>query len=118
MEKELTPFTVELADVAKELKANVIIEFHTMKATFSQEVLDGLRAGGLPTDVNTCITFALLQAGKTEEEVTSYFQEAAKAKHGLRINFEAPDGSPLAVTSKEDNPLLDVFVRAAEGEFD
>ena len=43
MEKELSALTVDLADAAKEIKANVIIEINSMKATLTQEDFDMLR---------------------------------------------------------------------------
>lgn len=39
MEKELSALNVELADVAKEIKANVIFDFNSIKATLTQEDL-------------------------------------------------------------------------------
>lgn len=52
--------------------------------------------------------------GKTEDEVKSFLEEADKANARLSVAFEAPEGEALNVTSKEDNPLLDIFVQAAE----
>ena len=57
MEKELSALTVDLAEVAKEIKANIIMDVNSIKATLTQEDFDILRDMGFKTDVQTCICY-------------------------------------------------------------
>ena len=119
MKKELSILTLELADVAKEINADVVIEFYTMKATFKQEDFDILRAKGFKPDVKACITYALVQAGKTKDEVFAFWEEAIKSKNtNIKVTFDVPEELGMPVISKENTPLFDELVRVTEGEFE
>lgn len=110
------PYSVELADVAKEVGGNLCIEYHTAKLTIPYETLQEIKGKGFPTDVMSCIMFGLIMNGKTEDEVKSFLKEADEEHAHLSVAFEAPEGEALNVKSKEDNPLLDIFVQAAEND--
>ena len=112
MEKELSVLNAELADVAKEINADVVIEFNSIKATYKQEDFDNLRAKGLKPDVKTCIAYALLQAGKTEDEMLAFLQEAINSKKiNIHVSFEIPEESRIHDISKENTPLFDELVQ-------
>ena len=112
MEKELSALTVDLADAAKEIKANVIIEFNSIKATLTQEDFDLLRDMGFKTDVKTCFCYACLKAGKTQDETLAFLQEAIKSKKfNINVLFEFPEELGMPVISKENTPLLDELVQ-------
>ena len=58
----------------------------------------------------------LLMNGKTEEEVKAFMQEADEAHAHLSISFDAPDEKGLSIKSKEENPLMDILVKAVENQ--
>ena len=112
MEKELSALTVDLADAAKEIKANVIIEINSMKATLTQEDFDILRDMGFKTDVQTCICYTCLKAGKTQDETKAFLQEAIESKNfHINVSFEIPEELGIPDISKENTPLLDELVQ-------
>ena len=101
-----------MAGVAKEIKANVIIEFNSMKATLTQEDFDLLRDMGFKTDVKTCFCYACLKVGKTQDETLAFLQEAIKSKKfNINVLFEFPEELGMPVISKENTPLLDELVQ-------
>lgn len=110
------PYTVELADVAKEVGGNLTINYYTIELKISFEQLQLIKENGFPTDVMSCIMAGLLMNGKTEEEVRAFMQEASDANGHLSISFDAPEGQALNIKSKEENPLVDVFVQAVENQ--
>lgn len=110
------PYTVELADVAKEVGGDLTINYYTVELKISCEQLQLIKENGFPTDVMSCIMAGLLMNGKTEEEVKTFMQEASDANGHLSVSFDAPDGKGLNIKSKEDNPLIDVFVQAVENQ--
>ena len=112
MEKELSALTVDLADAAKEIKANVIIEFNSIKATLTQEDFDMLRDLGFKTDVQTCICYTCLKAGKTQDETKAFLQEAIESKNfHINVSFEIPEELGIPDISKENTPLLNELVQ-------
>ena len=112
MEKELSALTVDLAEVAKEIKANVIMDVNSIKATLTQEDFDILRDMGFKTDVQTCICYTCLKAGKTQDEAKAFLQEAIKSKKfNINVLFEFPEELGMPVISKENTPLLDELVQ-------
>ena len=112
MEKELSALTVDLADAAKEIKANVIIEINSMKATLTQEDFDMLRDMGFKTDVKTCICYACLKAGKTQDETKAFLQEAIESKNfHINVSFEVSEELGIPDISKENTPLLNELVQ-------
>ena len=112
MEKELSALTVDLADAAKEIKANVIIEINSMKATLTQEDFDHLRDMGFKTDVQTCICYTCLKAGKTQDETKAFLQEAIESKKfHINVSFEIPEELGIPDISKENTPLLNELVQ-------
>lgn len=110
------PYKVELADVAKEAKGNVVITFHTAEIRFTCEQLQNLKAKGYHTDIITCVMAGLACSGKSEDEIKAFLEEANKAKGGISLAFEAPDDGALNIKSKEENPLIDQFVQAVENQ--
>lgn len=110
------PYTVELADVAKEVGGDLTINYYTVELKISCEQLQLIKENGFPTDVMSCIMAGLLMNGKTEEEVKTFMQEASDANGHLSVSFDAPDGKGLNIKSKEDNPLIDVFVQTVENQ--
>ena len=112
MEKELSALTVDLADAAKEIKANVIIEINSMKATLTQEDFDILRDMGFKTDVQTCMCYTCLKAGKTQDETKAFLQEAIESKKfHINVSFEIPEELGIPDISKENTPLLNELVQ-------
>ena len=112
MEKELSALTVDLAEVAKEIKANIIIDFNSIKATLTQEDFDMLRDMGFKTDVKTCMCYTCLKAGKTKDETTAFLQEAIKSKKfNINVLFEIPEEMEIPVISKENTPVLNELVQ-------
>ena len=110
------PYSVELADVAKEVGGDLTINYYTIKLTISCEQLQIIKENGFPTDVMSCIMAGLLMNGKTEEEVKAFMKEASDNNGHLSISFDAPEGKGLNIKSKEENPLMDVFVQAVENQ--
>ena len=112
MEKELSTLTVDLAEVAKEIKANIIMDVNSIKATLTQEDFDILRDMGFKTDVQTCMCYTCLKAGKTQDEATAFVQEAIESKKFIiKVSFEIPEEMEIPVISKENTPLLNELVQ-------
>ena len=112
MEKELSTLTVDLAEVAKEINANIIFDFNSIKATLTQEDFDILRDMGFKTDVQTCICYTCLKAGKTQDETKAFLQEAIESKKFIiKVSFEIPEEMEIPVISKENTPLLNELVQ-------
>ena len=112
MEKELSALTVDLAEVAKEINANIIFDINSIKATLTQEDFDHLRDMGFKTDVQTCMCYTCLKAGKTQDETKAFLQEAIKSKKfNINVLFEFPEELGMPVISKENTPLLDELVQ-------
>ena len=112
MEKELSALTVDLAEVAKEIKANIIMDVNSIKATLTQEDFDILRDMGFKTDVQTCICYTCLKAGKTQDETKAFLQEAIESKKFIiKVAFEIPEEMEIPVISKENTPLLNELVQ-------
>ena len=112
MEKELSTLTVDLAEVAKEIKANIIFDINSIKATLTQEDFDMLRDMGFKTDTMTCIGYTCLKAGKTQDEATAFVQEAIESKKFIiKVSFEIPEEMEIPVISKENTPLLNELVQ-------
>ena len=112
MEKELSALTVDLAEVAKEINANIIMDVNSIKATLTQEDFDLLRDMGFKTDVQTCICYTCLKAGKTQDEATAFVQEAIESKKFIiKVAFEIPEEMEIPVISKENTPLLNELVQ-------
>ena len=112
MEKELSTLTVDLAEVAKEINANIIFDFNSLKATLTQEDFDILRDMGFKTDVQTCMCYTCLKAGKTQDETKAFLQEAIESKKfHINVSFEIPEEMEIPVISKENTPLLNELVQ-------
>ena len=112
MEKELSALTVDLAEVAKEINANIIMDVNSIKATLTQEDFDLLRDMGFKTDVKTCICYACLKAGKTQDETKAFLQETIESKNfHINVSFEIPEELGIPDISKENTPLLDELVQ-------
>ena len=112
MEKELSTLTVDLAEVAKEINANIIFDFNSLKATLTQEDFDLLRELGFKTDVQTCICYTCLKAGKTQDETKAFLQEAIESKNfHINVSFEIPEELGMPDISKENTPLLNELVQ-------
>ena len=112
MEKELSALTVDLAEVAKEINANIIFHFNSIKATLTQEDFDLLRDLGFKTDVKTCMCYTCLKAGKTQDETKAFLQEAIESKNfHINVSFEIPEELGIPDISKENTPLLNELVQ-------
>ena len=112
MEKELSALTVDLAEVAKEIKANIIMDVNSIKATLTQEDFDMLRDMGFKTDIMTCIGYTCLKAGKTQDETKAFLQEAIESKNfHINVSFEVPEELGIPDISKENTPLLNELVQ-------
>ena len=112
MEKELSALTVDLAEVAKEINANIIFDINSIKATLTQEDFDHLRDMGFKTDVQTCMCYTCLKAGKTQDETKAFLQEAIESKKFIiKVAFEIPEEMEIPVISKENTPLLNELVQ-------
>ena len=112
MEKELSALTVDLAEVAKEINANIIFDINSIKATLTQEDFDHLRDMGFKTDVKTCMCYACLKAGKTQDETKAFLQEAIESKKfHINVSFEIPEELGIPDISKENTPLLNELVQ-------
>ena len=112
MEKEFSALTVDLAEVAKEIKANIIMDVNSIKATLTQEDFDHLRDMGFKTDVQTCMCYTCLKAGKTQDETKAFLQEAIKSKKlNIHVLFEIPEEMEIPVISKENTPVLNELVQ-------
>lgn len=114
MEAEEYSFKFQMAEIAKEINAKVVIEFHNITETFTQETFDEMIENGMKTDIFSCVVYALSKSGKTEKDIEAFLKEAEEAHHGVRILFETVDGSKLDITSPEDKPKLAELVRAAQ----
>ena len=83
-----------------------------MKAIFTQEDFDDIRAKGFKSDTMTCICYAYLSAGKTNDEFKAFVQEAIESKNfHINVSFEVPKELGMPVISKENTPLIDEFVQ-------
>lgn len=106
--------TIQLADLAKELNGNLVIEYHTATIRLDKEQLAFLQANGFPTDMWSCITAGFAFSQKSEAELSSFLEEAEAAQSNVRIQFVADDGSALNVQSKESNPLLNQLIQCGD----
>lgn len=107
---------IEMADIALEIGANVVISYHNATFTLPNKLLQAMKDFGISTDPMNCVSAGLLMSGKTEEELKAFLQEAHEANSELSISFEAPEGSALNIKSKEENPMLDKLVQAVENQ--
>lgn len=105
------PYKVELADVALEVGANIVINYHKATIKFTNAQLQLMKSNNVPTDVFSCVMAGFLMSGKTEEELNAFLKEAHDANGELSVSFEGPDGCALNVKSKEENPMLDLLVQ-------
>lgn len=105
---------IELLDIVKEIKADLVIEYYTAKISLKEEDLQMMRDNGLSTNVKSCIQAGFILAGKTLDEIKSFMREARQNKGGLSIEFVAPEGGIIDIKSKEDNPKLDQLIQLIE----
>jgi len=108
------PYEIQLADVAKEIGANVVITFHTAEITMTCEQLQAMKEKGYKTDIMSCVFCSLVASGKSEEEIRAFMDEANEVQGEVSVAFEAPEDGVLNIQSKEENPMLDQLVQAAE----
>lgn len=108
------PYEIELADVAKEIGGNLVITFHTMEVRLTCEQLQELKAAGNKTTIMNCVFARLVQSGMTDEEIKAFIKEADEDRGEVSVAFEAPDDGALNIKSKNENPMLDQMVQAAE----
>lgn len=106
------PFKVELLDVLNEVGGVMKIDYYTVTMTITRELLQGLRDEGIKTDVMTCIMAGLLSAGKSKEEMWDYMVRAAANRAAPSVTFEAPEGEALNIRSREENPMVNMLVKA------
>ena len=100
------PYTIELADVANELGANVKITFHTATFTFTAEQLRAIKEKQQPTNLIACVIIGLYRQGMSQEQVEEFLQEADNARSTVGLAFEAPDDQPLEIQPPAHNPAL------------
>lgn len=110
------PYIVELEDVAKEVGGDLTINYYNISLKISCEKLQLIKENSFPTDVMSCIMAGLLMNCKTEGEVQAFMKEAAENNSHLSISFDSPEKKGLNIKSKEENPLIDVFVQAVENQ--
>ena len=117
MEKKITdPFKVELLDVLNETGGVMKIQFHTMTLTVPKELLQQLRDKGFKTNITMCMMAGLSQSGMKEEEIMSFLAEADAAGASPSLTIEAEEGQALNITSKEENPMVDMLVQALQNQ--
>ncbi|MGM9759393.1 MAG: hypothetical protein ACI30I_04660 [Parabacteroides sp.] len=107
------PNEIELADVAKEIGANVIIRVNDETIRLTNEQLQYFKSQGLPTTTSDCLMAGLILAGKSYEEIQAIMTNTDGPNQKIGVAFEAADGKCLNVTSPEQNPLLDQLMQAA-----
>ncbi len=110
--KELDPYTVQLADIANEVGGDITIKYYTLEFTLTKDQLRFMKSKGIETNVMTCIIAALAMNGMNEAELKEYLEEAAQSGATPSVTFEAPNDGALNITSPEDNPELDKLVKA------
>ena len=109
------PYEIQLADVAEEIGADIKIEYYKATITFNRAQLKQIKAVGLPTDVMSLVMFALMEHGKSKDEIVDFFAEAQEHNQSPRVTFGNPEGEEgLNVKSQSENPELDKLVQCAE----
>ena len=58
----------------------------------------------------------LSQSGMKEEEIMSFLAEADAAGASPSLTIEAEEGQALNITSKEENPMVDMLVQALQNQ--
>lgn len=85
------PYEMELADVAEEIGADIKIEYYKATITFNRAQLRQIKGAGLPTDVMSLVMFALMEHGRSKDEIVDFFAEAQEHKQSPRVTFETPE---------------------------
>lgn len=107
-------YNIEMFDIVKEIKANLVIKYHSATITLEEEHLKLMRENGFPTDVMSCIYAGFIFSGKNKDYINSFMDEAKSCKAGLSIEFVAPDGGMIDIKSKMDNPKFDQLIQLFE----
>jgi len=86
------PYEMELADVARELGANIRIEYYTATVTFTLAQLEQIQKNQLPTDVLSLVMFAFLNHGTSKDDIIKFFAEAEEHGCKPKVHFVDPNG--------------------------
>lgn len=89
------PYEIELADVAEEIGADIKIEYYTATITFNRAQLQQIKGAGLPTDVMSLVMFALMEHGKSKDEIVDFFAGAQEHNQAPKVTFSGPDGERI-----------------------
>lgn len=94
-EKDIqNPYDVQLADAAREIGADIKIEYYKATITFNRAQLHQIQQSGLPTDVMSLVMFALMEHGYTKDQIVDFFAEAEERHVAPRVTFVTPDATP------------------------
>ena len=105
---------IELLDIVKEIKADLVVKYHTATISLKEEHLQTMRDKGFSTDVMSCVYAGFIYAGKTLDDIKSFMIEARHSNGGLSIEFVAPDGENIDIKSELDNPKFDQLIQLFE----
>lgn len=85
------PYEIQLADAAEEIGADIKIEYYKATITFNRAQLRQIKGAGLPTDVMSLVMFALMEHGRSKDEIVDFFAEAQEHNQSPRVTFETPE---------------------------
>ena len=108
---DLDVYKIEMLDIVKEIKAYMVINYHTAQITLYEEDLELMKKNGLPTNVMSCVYAGFIFAGKSMEDIQTYMEDAEKCNAGLSVEFIAPDGQAIDIKSELDNPKFNQLVQ-------
>lgn len=112
-EKASDIFELELADLAKEVNGNIVLSFGDAEVKVTLEQLTAYKEAGISTTFPIIFGAALMMSGYSEDEITEFYAEQNALGGGPQIALEAIDeNTPLNLTRKEDNPLVNMIVEA------
>ena len=116
MSENKNPYDVELLDVLNETGGVMKIQFHTMTLTVPNDLLQQLRNKGFKTNITMCMMAGLSQSGMKEEDIMSFLTEADAVGSAPSVTIEAEEGQALNITSKEENPMVDMLMQALQNQ--
>ena len=107
--------SVDMAEVLREIGANLKIEYYTASITLTPEQLEELKSKGVKTDAFGCIMGAFTYySTMTKEEIMDFLKEAEENDGRLSISFEAADEEHgLNLTTPEAAPNFNKLVQGA-----
>jgi len=104
--------SLQLVDLAEEVNGNLTLSIGSANVDVSLDRLRFLKKKSMPTDFLTLFTMALVSGGYNQEQCMEFYESQHEQGYELCLAVNQIDeDTPLNISSKEDHPLLDLFVK-------